>query len=307
MRWIGSLLFSAAATAGCGLLTAQVAAPKPAPVPASASNPASASSSASVSASPQAHLLPDGFAGWSASEAPKIFTDAVLADAPNAAALKEYGFIGGEQASYKRSGDTLTLSALRFADATGSFGAYSFYRQSGWPKEEIGAGAASDHNRVLFWLGTTVIDANFSHMGPMSGGELRELATHLPLPAGVKSIVPPVLANLPRASLDGQTSHYALGPASYAGSGGVLPPDLVGFDLGAEAVTANYSLRSGPATLTVIDYPTPQMAIVAEGKIRNYIAAQQPTTISNTMPSSSFPVFDISDSIGCGIVIRSAS
>ena len=43
-------------------------------------------------------------------------------------------------------------------------------------------------------------------------------------------------------------------------AGGVLPPDLVGFDRGAEAVTANYSLNSGPATLTIIDYPTPQMA-----------------------------------------------
>ena len=40
----------------------------------------------------------------------------------------------------------------------------------------------------------------------------------------------------------------------------MLPPSLVDFDKGAETVTANYSLTSGPATLTIIDYPTPQIA-----------------------------------------------
>ena len=47
----------------------------------------------------------------------------------------------------------------------------------------------------------------------------------------------------------------------------MLPADLVGFDRGAETVTANYALRSGPATLTLIDYPTPQMAEAQETKI----------------------------------------
>jgi hypothetical protein len=162
---------------------------------------------------------------------------------------------------------------LRFGDTSGAYGAYSYYRQSGWPKEEIGAGAASDHNRVIFWLGTTVVDANFSRIGPMSAAELREVAGRLPLPEGNKAVSPPVLSYLPKTSLEGQTSHYALGPAGYAGSGGVLPTGLVGFDEGAESVTANYSLRSGPATLTVIDYPTPQMAAAAEGKVRSFIKA----------------------------------
>jgi hypothetical protein len=73
------------------------------------------------------------------------------------------------------------------------------------------------------------------------------------MPEGGKALAPPILANLPQASLQKQTMHYALGPASYAGAGGVLPPELVGFNLGAEAVTASYNLRSNPATLTLID------------------------------------------------------
>ena len=126
---------------------------------------------------------------------------------------------------------------------------------------------------MLFWQGDTVIDANFSRIGPMSGAELRELAGGLPVPGGPRALAPPILGNLPKDSMDPQTTHYALGPAGYAGAGGVLPPDLVGFDRGAEAVTANYSLRSGPATLTIIDYPTPQMAAAQETRIRDYIKA----------------------------------
>jgi hypothetical protein len=223
-------------------------------------------------------LLPDAFAGWEATGAPKKISDAAQADPANTAALKEYEFIDAALGDYKRGGETLSLRALRFHDASGAFGAYSFYRQNGWPKEQIGTGATSNHNRVLFWAGNTVVDANFSRIGPMSGSELRELASQLPMPEGGKSLAPPILANLPQtkppqAILDGQTTHYAVGPAGYAGAGGVLPTELVGFDRGAEAVTANYSLRSGEATLTIIDYPTPQMAAAQEIKIHEYIKA----------------------------------
>jgi len=218
-------------------------------------------------------LLPDSFAGWVTAEAPKKVTDPAQADPASAAALKEYDFTEGALATYSRSGETLSLHALRFRDASGAYGAYSFYRQNGWPKEEIGTGGTSNKNRVLFWLGNTVVDANFSRIGPMSGSELRELAGQLPVPDGAKALAPPILSDLPKPSLDGQTTHYAVGPAGYLGVGGVLPPDLVGFDRGAETVTANYTLRSGPATLTIVDYPTPQMAMAQETKIRDYIKA----------------------------------
>ena len=218
-------------------------------------------------------LLPESFAGWEQKDAPKPLADAAQADATNAAALKEYGFQNGLEAHYAKEGETLTLRSLRFNDLSGAYGAYSFYRGNGWPREEIGNGAASNHNRVLFWQGSTVVDATFSHIGPMTGSELRELASRLPTAQGTKALSPPILSDLPRKALDGQTTHYTLGPASYSGSGGVLPPDLVGFDRGAEAVTANYSLPSNPAVLTLIDYPTPQMAQAQEARIRDYLKA----------------------------------
>jgi hypothetical protein len=222
---------------------------------------------------PPKPLLPDAFAGWVAAEPLKNVIDPAQADSASVAALREYGFTHAVLANYKRDGEMLTVRALSFPDTSGSYGAYTFYRQNGWPKEEIGTGATSNKNRVLFWEGTTVVDATFSNIGPMSAAELRELAKLLPVPLGNKAIAPPILGNLPQASLDKQTTHYALGPEGYTGAGGMLPPDLVGFDRGAEAVTANYSLPSNSATLTIIDYPTPQMAAAQETKIRDYIKA----------------------------------
>ena len=222
--------------------------------------------------SPKA-LLPDAFDGWETAEPSKTVTDPALADPANAAALKEYGFNAAVVANYKREGETLSLRALRFNDVSGAYGAYSYYRQNNWPKESIGNGAASDNNRVIFWVGTTVVDATFSHVEPMSAGELRDISRQLPTANGSRALAPPILASLPQSKLDPQTTHYAVGPASYAGSGGVLPASLVDFDKGAETVTANYSLASGPATITLIDYPTPQMAHAKVDAIRAYLKA----------------------------------
>jgi len=261
MRWIAILVCSAALAGS--VCSAQAPAKTPAP---------KGAAHLVLPPVPKA-LLPEAFSGWEAAGAPKKVTDPAQADSANAAALKEYDFTDGVLASYKRGSETLSLRALRFHDASGAYGAYSFYRPSGWPKEDIGTGAASNKNRVLFWVGNTVVEANFSRIGAMSGAELRDLASQLPVPDGSKALAPPVLSNLPQTSLEHGSTHYAVGPTGYAGAGGVLPPDLVGFDRGAEAVTAYYTLRSNQATLTVIDYPTPQMAAAQEAKIRAYLKA----------------------------------
>jgi hypothetical protein len=244
-------------------------------------NKAAAKSSAAAKpvARPDAPLLPASFSGWQSDSAPKPVTDPAQADPANAAALKEYGFTDALLNDYTRGSETLKIKAFRFGDASGAYGAYSFYRQSGWPKEQVGTGAASDHGRVLFWIGNVLVDSQFSHISAMSGSELRELAASIPLPAGNKSVAPPILANLPQKNLNGQSTHYALGPASYSGPAGaaspegVLPASLVGFDHGAETATANYKLQSGPTTLTIINYPTPEMAAAQAKAIAEYLKA----------------------------------
>lgn len=283
MRWMSMMLCGAAVCSSCIPLNGQ----------AKAAAPAKADHAVTISL--PRPLLPQVFAGWVQDGAPATLADAAQADGANAAALKEYGFINGLNATYKRDGETLTIKALRFGDLSGAYGAYSFYRGNNWPKEEIGTGAASNHNRVLFWKGNTVVDAVFSHVSPESAGELRDLAKGLPAIQGTKALVPPILATLPRKSMDPQTTHYAEGPVGYAGSGGVLPPQLVAFDREAEAVTANYTLSSGPATLTLINYPTPQMAIAQEKAISDYIHSGK-----NAQPAFPQPLAD-SDQASLGV------
>ena len=265
MRWI-AVAVSVASLMGAGQrMEARQTTPKQsAPMMVTTGEPAS---------SKQKAFLPDAFAGWNAVDKPKVLTDPAQLDNANEAALKEYGCTGGIEANYKRGSETLTVKALTFNDVSGAYGAYSFYRQDGWPKADIGTGAASGNNQVFFWKGNTLVEAKFSHIGPMSASEMRELAKGLPSPSGNRALPPPILSVLPQDSLEKQTTHFAQGPAGYAGSGGVLPPGLVGFDLDAEAATANYSLTSGPATLTLIDYPTPQLAEAQEKKIRAYLKA----------------------------------
>jgi len=252
MRWMGCAV-CVAALMGAGLrLEAQQAPMKKAtpiiittgpPAPSGKSvTPDQKAAAGASSAEKEKPLLPDAFAGWTVAEKPKPVTDPALLDSTNAAALKEYGCTGGVTADYKRGDETLSVKALSFQDVSGAYGAYSFYRQNGWPKADIGTGATSNKNRVLFWKGNTIVDSTFSKVGPMSAGELRELAKDLPMPQGNRALPPPILGVLPQGSMDKQTMHFAQGPTGYAGSGGVLPPELVGFDMDAEAVTANYSL-----------------------------------------------------------------
>lgn len=227
-----------------------------------------------VPAEAPATLLPKDFAGWTQS-APAETSDAPeKADAADAAILKEYGFQQFASAHYVNGDNQLTLRAIRFQDASGAFGAFTFFRRPGSLVEEIGRSAAWDGSHVLFWDGATLVEGTFDHMTAMTPAELRELAKDLPHPAGSANVPPALPGYLPRRGLALGQSHYALGPESYARSGGVLPPALVDFAAGsAESITANYSFRDGNGSLTLLIYPTPQLATARLRAIDDFLKA----------------------------------
>jgi hypothetical protein len=229
-------------------------------------------------------LLPSSFAGWTAVAPPQTGTGPETADQANADVLKEYGVKDFAIGEYNRGGHHLTLNARRFVDATGAYGAFTFYRRPGMHAEDIGKGAASDGNEVLFWNGSTLVDAVFENASlgastgagseacaPVASGEtcisvastratLKELAAEIPPAAGSEGVPPNLPHYLPKG-FDPSSVRYSIGPAAYARTGGVLPPALVDFSRDAEAVTAQYTARDGKGTLTLLEYPTPQIAI----------------------------------------------
>lgn len=185
-----------------------------------------------------------------------------MADPTNAALLKEYGFTDFESANYKSDdARTLKIRAARFADASGAFGAYTFYLQPGMASEEIGDQGASLDQRVLFYRGDVLIDAMFSKMSAMSAASLRELAGLLPRPTGNSGDLPPILAFMPHHGYEANTEKYAEGPLALAAIDSPLPADLVDFNSSPEVVLGQYSMPSGAATLMLIEYPTPALAI----------------------------------------------
>jgi hypothetical protein len=218
-------------------------------------------------------LLPADFAGWSQSAPVQDSTAPEAADAANASVLKEYGFQQFVSAHYANGDNKLSVRAIRFQDASGAYGAFTFYRRAGSIAEQVGRTASWDGSHVLFWNGATLVDATLDHVTPMTASELRELAKDLPQPPGSANVAPPLPGYLPRQGLELGLSHYSLGPEAYARTGGVLPVSLVDFPSSAEAVTALYSDRGGDGQVTLLIYPTPQLAAARLRDIDTFLKA----------------------------------
>jgi len=208
-----------------------------------------------------AALLPQTFAGWQMQGSPQTSTDPAAADPTNGAVLKEYRFSDFASSAYTRDdGRTLKIRAARFADASGAFGAYTFYVQPGMAKEQIGDQGSSAGERVLFYRGDVLVDAQFSKQSVMSGAELRELAGALPRPRGSAGNLPTFIEFMPRQGYVSHTQKYVMGPATLSTLSAPVSPDLVDFGASSEVTMGRYSTTSGEATLMLISYPTPQLA-----------------------------------------------
>jgi hypothetical protein len=206
-------------------------------------------------------ILPKQFAGWQIQGAPQASREVNSADPTHAALLKEYGFTDFEAATYKSDdGRTLKIRAARFTDASGAFGAFTFYLQPEMAAEEIGDRGASLNQRVLFFRGHVLVDAVFSQLSVMSAAGLRELAGALPRPSGNAGTLPPILAFVPHHGYVANTEKYAEGPMALGVIGSPLSADLVDFGASPEVVLRQYSTPSGAATLMLIEYPTPALA-----------------------------------------------
>ncbi|HXJ85973.1 MAG TPA: DUF6599 family protein [Candidatus Binatia bacterium] len=206
-------------------------------------------------------ILPQTFAGWQMQGTAQTSTNAAVADPSNAAVLNEYRFSDLATAAYTRDdGRTLKVRAARFADASGAFGAYTFYLRPQMNKEQIGDQGASLGDRVLFYRGHMLVDAQFSKETPMSGAELRELAGALPRPGGNAGNLPTFIQFLPPRQYIANTQKYVMGPVALASLELPVTADEVDFGASSELTLGHYETPSGEAVLVLISYPTPQLA-----------------------------------------------
>lgn len=230
-------------------------------------------------------LLPAKFDGWM-----RGGVRGMKPKAANAAALKEFGLQRGAQAEYSRGGDRVAVRVWKFPDATGAYGTFTLFRAEGMKRLRIGAdefrtamfsnrknGKAPKHESIpltfwngaragehfLFWKGDLLVDARFAQPVTDEAGVMTRLAKVLPEVMGPMGTPPTLPEQLPVKGLDRSSVRYAIGEAAYKQEGGVLPASVLDFDTDAEVVIARY----GKGTLTVISYPTPQIAQAREAAI----------------------------------------
>jgi len=211
---------------------------------------------------PAVGFLPTSFAGWELSGTPQLGSDPRKIDGTSSSVLIEDRFTGYELATYKREDRTLTVKAARFADAAGAYAAFTFYRQPLMRAEDVGLLAASLNDRVLFFSGNLLIDAQFDRVTAMSGAQLRELAAHLPQATGPAAALPTLPNYLPRKELVPETARYLVGPAAYSALNIDLSPELIDFSKSPELLWARINGEAASsAEILLVAYPTPHIAI----------------------------------------------
>ncbi|MGD0931606.1 MAG: DUF6599 family protein [Candidatus Korobacteraceae bacterium] len=211
-------------------------------------------------------LLPKSFAGWTQTGQPRTTANPAQVDSAYPAVLQEYGFTDSETATYTRDdGRKLTLKAARFNDATGAYGAFTFYRQPAMISEEIATNAASAGSRILFFRSNVLVDANFDHVTEMSASELRELVGLLPSAQGSAGNLPTLPEYLPKKNAVANSAKYILGPQALLVAKSPLTAEQVDFGHDPEVLMQDYTSKDGGLTLTLLDYPTPQ---IAGGRLR---------------------------------------
>jgi len=216
---------------------------------------------ATVSTVAAQNILPKSFARWTQTGDVKTITNPEQADAAYSGVLNEYGFVTAETATYTRpDGRKVTVKATQFKDATGGYGAFTFYRDAAMKSERIGTKAASANERILFFRSNVLVDAAFDRVTGMSAAELRELAGMLPEAKSPSGNLPSLPEYLPKQNAQENSAKYILGPQALAASKTPLPAELVNFDVEPEILTQSYSTADGPVTLMLVEYPTPQIA-----------------------------------------------
>lgn len=207
-------------------------------------------------------VLPANFNGWQKNAASvKTSSDPTAADPADAAVLKEYGFSDVETATYTRDDRKMEVKAARFSDTSGAYGAFTYYVLPQMQTEKISDQAASNNKRILFYRGNVLVDVALDRVTAMSAADLRALSDALPRPRGTTSAPPTLPSHLPKQSYVPHTEHYVMGPVALERLQLPLPSSLVDFSKDPEIASAMYKSSEGEATVLLIAYPTPQIAM----------------------------------------------
>ncbi|HEX5435153.1 MAG TPA: DUF6599 family protein, partial [Candidatus Angelobacter sp.] len=177
-------------------------------------------------------ILPSSFNGWQLDKSSiRSGSDPASIDGADAAVLNEYGFKDFESGTYQRNGRKMQIKVARFKDATGAFGAFTYYVQPQWQNEDIGDRAASNNRRILFSHSNLLVDATLDEVTAMSAADLRAFANALPKIRGNLAGLPTLQDELPKQSYIPRSLRYIEGPVALERLGVPIPASLVNFTM----------------------------------------------------------------------------
>jgi hypothetical protein len=235
-------------------------------------------------------VLPADFAGFHKS--PQKTSAAIPADTK---ILQEYGLKSSETANYQRGDRNLKITAYTFPDATGAYGAFTYFRTPSMAKEDFCDDAASDGNHVLFRCTNVLLDINLDQVTAMTPAEMRELASDIPRAAGNLAKLPTLPLHLSAAAQ--KNARYIVGPLALDQLKGTVNSKLIDFSMSPEVVVGTEQTLDGTGTVVIAQYPTNQIAKLQVQKLNDWAKqqnaqwtnaqalTQQPASASDTQPT----------------------
>jgi len=212
--------------------------------------------------------LPTDLGAWHATSNTR-FSAAQLSDfapAADVAALNEFGFLGAQRRDYQQGAKKMTVEAIRMHDASGAFGVFTWYRHPDWRDEDAATprryqAAIGPDEAIVLRNGFCIRVTGYT----LATGDVATLVKALPSLGNEP--MPDLPKLLPVEGRVKSSEKYAFGPQVFAQKqmvSGIPAASLesaLGFNMGAEAASAEYRLPGRPhMTLALIMYPTPQLA-----------------------------------------------
>lgn len=192
-------------------------------------------------------ILPDTIGVWQKGAAKP-------APVPDLPVWKEYGLEDSETAPYSAGGVKYTISAWRFADATGAYAALiQSLPRDATPIKVTGRGSVTATDELLA-IGNYLLI--FKDYKPKPEELNHVIGT---VPHYAQSPLPTLPRYLPVSPIP-NSGRYIVGPSSLAAFAPAISPGIAAFHFDAEAVLARYKVSRGEATVLVFSYPTMEIA-----------------------------------------------
>jgi len=205
-------------------------------------------------------LLPDSPAGeWRALSRVRILTAEEWSVLPDASIYSEYGLQRLHSRVYAKGDSRATVEIFEMRYPSGAFGLYTFNRGSLSP------------NRHEFYFGNILASIDSSLDDKEFVSAFAELLKKTPANQS-EGRLPLLPSHLPEQNKIADSEKYLVGPAGLArlkAFSGLK--DIIKFDSGVEAVSADYKNGDGRMSLMIIEYHTPQTASDGLKAIAKYL------------------------------------